>query len=136
MANWLPAAILSLLSFGIWGFFTKLAVVHIDSRSALIYQTLGVVVIGFIALSLMKFKPATDTKGLIYAVLTGVAYGVGCLFYFVAASKGKIITVVTLTALYPLVTIVLAYLLLKEAVTLKQVFGILMALASILLMSV
>lgn len=136
MTNWLPAAILSLLSFGIWGFFTKLAVVHIDSRSALIYQTLGVIVIGFIALSLMKFKPATDAKGLIYAILTGVAYGVGCLFYFVAASKGKIVTVVTLTALYPLVTIVLAYLLLKEAVTLKQVIGIFMALGSILLMSV
>lgn len=136
MTNWLPAAFLSLLSFGLWGFFTKLAVVHIDSRSALIYQTLGVVVIGVIALSLVNFKPATDTKGLIYAVLTGVAYGVGCLFYFVAASKGKIVTVVTLTALYPLITIALAYLLLKEAVTLKQVIGILMALMSILLMSV
>ncbi len=135
MTNWLPAAFLALLSFGLWGLFTKLAVVHIDSRSALIYQTLGVVVIGLIALSMVNFKPATDTKGLIYAVLTGAAYGVGCLFYFVAASKGKIITVVTLTALYPLVTIVLAYLLLKEAVTLKQWLGIMLAMVSILLMS-
>ena len=136
MTNWLSAAFLSLFSFGLWGFFTKLTVVHIDSRSALIYQTLGVLVIGVVTLSLMNFKPATDAKGLLYAVLTGVAYGIGCLFYFIAASKGKIVTVVTLTALYPLVTIVLAYLLLKEAVSLRQVTGICMALASILLMSV
>lgn len=136
MTTWLPATVLSLFSFGLWGFFTKLAVVHIDSKSALIYQTLGVLVIGLITLSIANFKPSTDVKGLSYAVLTGLAYGVGCLFYFVAASKGKIVTVVTLTALYPLVTIVLAYLLLKEAVSVKQWLGICLALVSILLMSI
>ncbi len=136
MTNWLSAAFLSLLSFGLWGLFTKLTVVHIDSRSALVYQTIGVVIVGIFALGLMNFKPATDTKGLFYAILTGAAYGVGCLFYFVAASKGKITTVVTLTALYPLVTIALAYFLLKEAVTLKQGAGIILALGSILLMCV
>src|SRR3990167_7138027 len=135
MTSWLPATLLSLLSFGLWGLFTKLAVVHIDSKSALIYQTLGVIVIGVITLSMANFKPATDAKGLMYAVLTGAAYGVGCLFYFVAASKGKIITVVTLTALYPLITILLAYWFLKETVSLHQWIGILLAILAILLMS-
>jgi transporter family protein len=136
MATWLPAAFLCLFSFGLWGLFTKLTVIHIDSRSALIYQTIGVVFIGVITLSMANFKPATDTKGLIYAILTGAAYGIGCLFYFIAASKGKIVTVVTVTALYPLITIILAFLLLKEAVSLKQWIGIVLAMASILLMSV
>lgn len=135
MTSWLPAALLSLFSFGLWGLFTKLAVVHIDSKSALIYQTIGVVVIGLIALGTMNFKPATDTKGLSYAILTGAAYGIGCLFYFVAASKGKITTVVTLTALYPFITIVLSYFLLQEAMNMKQVFGIGLALLAIVLMS-
>lgn len=136
MSTWLPATFLSLFSFGLWGLFTKLTVVHIDSRSALIYQTIGVVLIGIVTLSMANFKPATDAKGLMYAILTGAAYGIGCLFYFMAASKGKIVTVVTLTALYPLVTIILAFLLLKEVVTLKQWIGIILAMASILLMSV
>ena len=57
--------------------------------------------IGVITLSLMNFKPATDSKGLVFAILTGLTYGIGCLFYFIAASKGKIMTVVTLTSLYP-----------------------------------
>jgi transporter family protein len=135
MIAWFPATLLSLFSFGLWGFFTKLSVLRIDSQSALIYQTLGVVLVGVISLSMLNFKPATDLKGFGYAVLTGIAYAVGCWFYFIAASKGKIITVVTLTALYPLVTILLAYLLLKETVNLKQGFGIGLAFIAILLMS-
>lgn len=133
--NWFPAAVLALFSFGLWGFFTKLAVNHIDSKSALIYQTLGVAIVGLIMLSSVNFKPTSNPKGLMYALLTGGAYGIGCLFYFIAASKGKIITVVTLTALYPLITILLAYLLLKEIVNIKQGIGIILAFVAIVLMS-
>lgn len=135
MTTWLLPAIFALFSFGLWGFFTKLAVVHIDSKSALVYQTLGVLIIGIVAFFSLDFKPEANTKGISYAVLTGITYGLGCLFYFVAASKGKIITVVTLTALYPLITILLAYLLLKENINLKQCAGIALALGAIFLMS-
>lgn len=133
--NWLTAAIISLLSFGLWGLFTKLTVVIIDPRSALVYQTVGVVIIGLITLCLLDFKPAVDIKGINYAIITGIFYGIGCLFYFIAAGKGKITTVVTLTALYPLITIVLSYFLLKETITAKQCVGIALALLSIFMMS-
>jgi len=135
MTTWFPAALLSLMSFGLWGLFTKITVMHIDSRSALIFQTIGVVIVGFVILAMMNFKTATDTKGIFYALLTGTAYGIGCFFYFFAASKGKIITVVTLTALYPLITILLAFFFLKEAINLKQWIGIALALVAIIFMS-
>ena len=135
MANWLPFSIFALFSFGLWGLFTKLAVEYIDFNSALVYQTLGVIVVGFISLSLVKFKPEVSVKGFSFALLTGVTYALGCLFYFLAASKGKIVTVVTLTALYPLVTIIIAYFLLKEPLSLQQICGIGLALIAILLMS-
>ncbi len=133
--HWITASFLALISFGLWGLFTKLAVMHLDYKSALIYQTLGVLVIGLITLGLVEFKPMSNLKGSGYAILTGAAYSIGCLFYFIAASKGKIITVVTLTALYPLITIMLAYFLLSESVSLKQCLGIAFALIAILLMS-
>lgn len=135
MNNWLTAALLSLFSFGLWGLFTKLAVVHIDSKSALIYQTVGVLIIGILILGTMNFKPAMNYKGFSYALLTGATYAIGCWFYFIAASKGKIITVVTLTALYPLITIVLAFILLKEMVSLKQWAGVILAFIAIMLLS-
>lgn len=135
MAQWLTPALLALFSFGLWGLFSKLALAHIDSKSALIFQTAGVLIVGLITLSMLNFKPSTDIKGLGFGLLTGLAYGIGCLFYLIAADKGKIITVVTLTALYPLITILLSYLLLQETINLKQMIGILFALAAIYLMS-
>lgn len=135
MLNWLPASIFALTSFGLWGLFTKLSVEYIDFKSALIYQTLGVVLVGLIGLKLVAFKPEMSSKGFLFSCLTGIAYAVGCLFYFMAASRGKIITVVTLTALYPIVTILLAYFLLHESVSLKQVFGIILGCIAILLLS-
>ena len=108
MNTWIPAALLSLFGFGLWGLFRKLAILYIDARSALIYQTIGVALIGLMTLSLVHFKPATDSRGLIAAIFTGLAYAGGSLFYFIAAEKGKIMTVVTLTALYPVITIILS----------------------------
>lgn len=135
MTKWLPAALIALMSFGLWGLFTKLAIAHIDSKSALVFQTAGVLVVGLVTLSLLNFKPSTDIKGLGFGLLTGITYGIGCLFYFIAADRGKIITVVTLTALYPLVTILLSYFLLREAMNYKQCLGIAFALLAIFLMS-
>lgn len=135
MAPWVLPALFALFNFGLWGLFTKLAVLSIDAKSALIYQALGVLAVSLVMLTTLNFKPMVDLKGIGYSVLTGIAYGIGCLFYFIAASRGKIINVVTLTALYPLVTIVLAFLFLKESVELKHAVGILLAIAAILLMS-
>lgn len=133
--SWFPAAILSLLCFGLWGFFTKMAITYIDAKSALIYQALGIAIVGFMILVLVKFKPAPEIKGFTFGLLSGISTAIGSLLYLVAADKGKVTTVVTMTALYPLITIFLAYLILHEAVNLKQGAGILLALAAIYLLS-
>ena len=135
MTAWLPAALVSLFSFGLWGFFTKIAIHYVDAKSALIYHTIGVLIIGCIILYMQELKPVVAWKGVSYGLLTGLAYGVGCLFYLFAADKGKLITVVTLTALYPLVTIVLSWLWLHETITSRQMLGIVFSVIAIWLMS-
>lgn len=135
MTTWLPAALISLLSFGLWGFFTKIALHYVDAKSALVYQTAGVVIIGFIILYMQELRPVIAWKGISYGLLTGIAYGVGCLFYLIAADKGKLITVVTLTALYPLVTILLSWLWLQETISSRQMLGIAFSIIAIWLMS-
>lgn len=131
--NWLTAAILSLLSFGVWGLLTKLTVNHIDARSALLYQFLGLACVVLVLLVALKFRPETAIKGIGFGMLTGIANGIGCLFYFAAVDKGKVTTVVTLTALYPIITIALAFLVLKEGINIKQGIGVLFALSAIYL---
>ncbi len=135
MTEWLPAATLALFSFGLWGFFSRLALNYIDTKSALVFQTFGVLLIGLIALFLLDFKPETEMRGTGFGILTGLAYGIGCLFFLVAADRGKLITIVTLTALYPLITILLSTIFLQEAINLKQAIGIGLALVAIVLLS-
>jgi bacterial/archaeal transporter family protein len=135
MLNSLSAAILSLISFGLWGLFSKITLQYVDAKNALIYQTIGVLLIGFLTLYLVDFKLTFNSKGISYGLLTGIAYGVGCLLYLIAADKGKISTIVTLTALYPVITILLSYFILQEAITLKQVFGFGFALIAIYFLS-
>jgi transporter family protein len=50
-----------------------------------------------------------------------------------AASRGKIGVVVSITALYPLITILLAFFFLKEPLTFKQLLGMFFSLVAILL---
>lgn len=135
MIEWLPAALVALFSFGLWGLFGKLAVNYIDPKSALVFQSAGGLVLAFIALTMLDFKPSIDGKGLSLSLLTGVTYAAGCLFFFIAVDKGKAMTVVTLTALYPLITIVLSYFILRETINLKQCLGVVFALIAIYLMS-
>lgn len=132
--NQLLAILIALLSFGLWGWFSKLSLFYLDATNALFYQTLGVLIIGLVTISFFDFKFNFHPKGMAYAGLTGLAYGIGCLFYLVAAGKGKVTPVVTLTALYPIITIILSFFLLNEPITLKQWCGIALALFAIFLL--
>ena len=135
MDNWLFTALLALLIYGFWGFFPKLAVTYINPQSALIFEVAGALLVGLIALGFSNFQPQTHLKGVLFAMLTGIAGMTGTFFFFAAASRGRISIVVSLTALYPLITILLAAVFLREPVTAKQGLGMLFALLAIALLS-
>ncbi len=135
MDNWLVTAFLSLLIYGLWGFFPKIAVTYITPQSALVYEVAGAMLVGVLALFLVGFQPDFHPKGVLFGTLTGICGMLGTLFYFFAASKGRISVVVSLTALYPLVTIFMAALFLREPITLKQASGMLFALIAMFLLS-
>lgn len=135
MESWLAPACVSLIIYGLWGFFPKLAVTYINPVSALIYQVAGAMLVGLATLFWVGFQPETHPKGILFAVLTGVSGVLGTLFFFAAASRGKISVVVSMTALYPIITILLAAVFLREPVTAKQILGMLCAVAAIVLLT-
>ena len=135
MDEWFIFALVAVLLWGLWGFFPKLASNYLESKSLLVYEVLGVALMGFIIFASIGFKPQFHTKGFIFALLTGIAGTSGLLFFLWALSKGRASVVVTMTALYPLVTIVLASLILKEPITFKQGIGIIFALISMILLA-
>jgi transporter family protein len=128
-------SILALVFWGIWGFLPKLATKYMAAQSIIIYEVLGGLCIGLVCFCFVGMRPETHPKGILYASLTGIVGLLGGFFYLLAVAKGKVSVVVTMTALYPIVTIGLAALLLREPITLKQGFGMALAVVSIILLA-
>ena len=122
--NWFFPAASALVIFGIWGFLPKLATQYLSPQSALLYEVVGALLFGLVALLFFGIRPETDPKGIVFAILAGFTALLGGLFYLIAVSRGNVAVVVAMTAMYPVVTILMAYLLLNEPVTAKQGLGI------------
>jgi len=135
MNDWLLFTIIALLLWGLWGLFPKIASNYIGPKSVLIYEAIGAAFLTIIVLFSVGFKPEIHAKGITFGILGGLAGAIGGLFFLYAISRGKASIVVPITALYPLVTILLAFIILKEPITLKQGIGIALALAAMVLLS-
>ena len=135
MSSWVWWSLLALLTWGFWGFFPKMAIRFMSPQSIIIYEVVAGVAIAVVCLFFTGFRPETHPRGILYACLTGVAGLLGGLFYLFAVARGKVSVIVTLTALYPIITIALAAVLLKEPVSLKQGVGMVLAVLSIILLA-
>jgi len=133
MDNWLTTAFIAFALYGLWGFFPKLAVSYINPASAIVYEVAGTIVVGLLAMKIVGFRPEVHPKGILYAVLTGVTGMLGTLFFFYSVKNGKVSVVVSLTALYPLITIILATLFLREPISPRQIVAMFLALAALYL---
>ena len=75
-------------------------------------------------------------KGVALAMFTGIFGLLGALCFITAVDKGKLSVVVTVTALYPVISLTLAFLILKEPVSLMEIVGMILALVAIVLLSI
>lgn len=133
--HWLIPAIICLIAWGFSRFFPKLATNHIDARSAFIYEVSGELVIFVAMLAYLGFRPAFEFKGAGFAFLAGITGAIGVFMYLVAAERGNASQLVTVSALYPIITVLLGVFLLNEPLTAKQVVGIIMALFAVVLVA-
>jgi transporter family protein len=129
MDTWLFYALMATLCWGVVGLLQKLGTNRISPRSLLIW-----LVVGFTALLPLLWHGGALTglgwRTLSIGLLSGAANGLGSWALFEALERGaKASVAVPLTALYPLVTIVLARTFLAEALTFRQWIGIAMAVA-------
>lgn len=109
--------------WGIWGFLPKIYSEYITPTSAVIYQSLGGLIIAVVLFSLEP-RVDIDPKGSLLAVVAGAASYLGLLCYIKAISKGELSIISIITALYPIVVIVVAFLLFQESITWKQAIGV------------
>ena len=135
MKTWIIPICITFVLWGIQGFVAKLTTQYINPMSALLYNIVGAFIVGIVILYLLNFSPQIHAKGIALAVFMGTLGILGALGMLYAMRQGKVSVVTVISALYPLVSILLAYFILKEPVTLKEGVGIAFALVALVLFS-
>ena len=134
-SEWFIPAALSLVLWGVWGVFQKLATNQMAPRNVYFASALGGIAVVLVMLSFSKFPLRMSFEGTFFGVLAGVCSSLGGLLFLQALSRGEAALVITFTALYPVVSIILSFIVLDETITLKQGIGIVLALFSMVLLA-
>ena len=133
--NWLGFSLLALGLWGVWAFLGKVASQHLSSQVVYLLAISGhLLVAGYIlvgGLGAVAWQP----WGVGAALGSGIAMAVALLFFYEALARGSATLVVPLTALYPAVAVVLSRIFLQEALTLRHLAGLALALAAVWLLS-
>ncbi len=132
---WVYYSLITFLLWGIWGFFAKLSSHYISPQAVYLWGSAGALIVTLLSLLFLGFHFEIQTRGMLYGLLAGLTGGGGVIFFYYAMKEGKVSLVVTTTALYPLVTILLSYLILREELSLKQAIGMAFALIAMVLMA-
>lgn len=134
---WLFWTFMSLFSYGLWGIFNALTSQNADPYTGIFISSLGYVLSGIIALQYIGFKPDLNFKVLTSGLLLGLSTGLGGLFFLLSLNKGgNINNVITITAVYPMATVVFSYFMLNNSVSLKQIIGVTLSIIGVILMSI
>ena len=138
MPRWFLLTVVAVLCWGLWAVISKLIGESVTAVQSQALSTLGLIPV-MLALARSKKLTASGNRrrGITNAFLAGALTCAGNVAYYHALGAGaKASTVVPLTALYPLVTIALAVLLLRERLNGIQLGGAALSLVAIYLFNV
>ncbi len=135
MHPWFIPAVSALVLWGVWGLFQKLATNQMPPRNVYLFSSFGAFTVVLIMASISRFPHQVNFEGTFFAVLAGVCSSLGGLLFLQAMSRGEAAVVITFTALYPVVSVILSFILLHETITMKQGIGIVLALLSMVLLT-
>lgn len=136
--RWLVYSLLTVLLWGAWGVQSKVAVDRVSPWMNQILFPLGLIPAVIPVLVSSRLRGGTDlVRGRSYAFLTGILGGTGNIAFFLSLDKGGSASVVVpLTCMAPLVTVLLAAVVLRERINRIQMAGIAVAIVAACLLSV
>jgi transporter family protein len=133
--SWFWCSLVALSLWGLWGFLSKVASQHLPPPAVyLLSISAHLAVVGYLGLT-GAWRIPWHSLGAGAALVSGLCMAFGLLCFFRALSAGTATVVVPLTALYPVVTVVLSWAILRESVSGQQLAGIALALAAVWLLS-
>lgn len=139
-AAWLGWTLLAVGCWGVWAILSRLIGDALSATQSQALSTLGILPVIFALARRPRPRPAIDLntrRGCALALGAGVLTCIGNAGYYDVLNRGtKAATVVPLTALYPLVTIVLAIVILRERIHRVQGLGLVGSLAALYLFNI
>jgi bacterial/archaeal transporter family protein len=138
MPAWFAWSLLALVSWGVWAIVARVIGDALSPAQSQALSTLGMLpIIAILPFIGRKQTSRNPRKGVATALVAGILSCLGNVTYYHALNRGeKAATVVPLTAMYPLVTIVLAVFLLRERLSRFQLCGIAFSVWAIYLLNV
>ena len=137
MHLWLGFAVLALVLWGITGVTQKLSTNRISSERSFLWFCFAMVALSAAVLVVARPHWGLTRLVVLCSIAGGALNGLGAWTSFRALeSGGKASVVISLISLYPLLTVLLAVLLLGERLTTMQSAGALTAIAAAILLSV
>src|SRR5213594_1172892 len=127
IARWFLWTLLAVFCWGIWALVARLIGDALTPWHSQALSTIGIFPVMALLLTSIKSekKASGRNRGLAWGIAAGLLTCVGNIgYYYVLNSGAKAATVVPLTALYPVVTVVLAFVFLRERLNKIQLAGV------------
>lgn len=136
---WLIYALLSALFASLTSILGKVGIENVESNLGTAIRTIVVLVMAWIIVFATKRQrdiKKIDKRSLIFLILSGVATGASWLCYYKALQDGLASIVVPIDKLSILVTVLFAYIFLKEKLSKKSLLGLILIVVGTLLLLV
>ena len=136
---WLIYALLSALFASLTSILGKVGIENVESNLGTAIRTIVVLVMAWIIVFAAKKQrdiKKIDKRSLIFLILSGVATGASWLCYYKALQDGLASIVVPIDKLSILVTVLFAYIFLKEKLSKKSLLGLILIIVGTLLLLV
>jgi transporter family protein len=135
MSSWLIATVVYMLCLGAFGVTGKLALATLSWPTLVFWTGAGYVVTASLLLALGRVHFAI-TPGTAWAVLSALLVIVGLISAYIALGAGDVTKVVSISAAYPVVTLILAASFLAESVSAGRLLGTLLVVTGVVLVTV
>ena len=133
---WLLYALITTISWGVWGAFIEIPEkAGFPATLGYIVWALTMVPCAIVALIIIKWKLETDLRSIMLGSIIGFLGAGGQLILFQALRDGPAYIVFPFISLFPVLTIILSVIFLKEKTGKRQWAGIIIALLAILFLS-
>jgi len=134
--KWFWYSVLCILSWGGWTILAKIASRDMPATTLQFIFPFGYLPVVAPLLFVRRFWLERSWKGISCGIANGILAAIGSLALFAAyRTGGNTAVITTVTAMYPLVSVVLAVIVLHERLTYLQILGLLFAAAAFVIFS-